>query len=96
MAAIGPSKTRLQALQKAASKIFRQSYNPTQDRRGSGVLREQLKGETLQNYYYPNNFLTFKYVKEQFPDQYMFDHMEDYRLFIIREYVSCAFFTPSL
>lgn len=85
MSAIAPAKARLQALQKTASKIFRQSYNPTQVRRGSGVLRSQLKGEVLQNYYYPNNFLTFKYVQQQFPDQYMFDHMEDYRLFILRE-----------
>lgn len=83
----GPSKARLLELSKLSKQIFHESFNPTQARRGSRVLRAPLKGDVLTQYYYPNDFLKFKYLQQQFPELYLVDAKEQYRLHINQEYV---------
>ncbi|VVT44302.1 mitochondrial 37S ribosomal protein mS33 [Magnusiomyces paraingens] len=80
--AFGPSKARLLELSQLSKRIFRESFNPDQVRRGSRVLRAPLKGPVIQDYYMPNNFLKFKYLKKEFPELYLVDAKEQYRLHI--------------
>lgn len=81
-----PSRARLLELTKLSKQIFHESFNPTQTRRGSSVLRSTLRGPTVKEYYYPSEFLKFKHLKKMFPDLYLLDAKEQYRLDINNEY----------
>lgn len=88
MSAAGPSKARLLELTQLSKRIFHESFNPTQTRRGSAVLRGALRGPAIKEYYYPSQFLKFKQLKAVFPDLYLVDTKEQYRLDINNEYVA--------
>lgn len=84
-AVTGPSKARLLELTKLSKQIFHESFNPSQARRGTSVLRSTLRGPAVKDYYYPSQFLKFKNLKAMFPDLYLMDAKEQYRLDINNE-----------
>ncbi|CAN6601106.1 small ribosomal subunit protein mS33 [Trichomonascus vanleenenianus] len=74
-----PSKARLTEVLKLSKSIFRTTFNPTQARTGAKILRQNLKGETVRNYYKPN-VLTLKYLRQIDPEPNHFDYDEERRL----------------
>lgn len=87
-----PAKARLQEVLKLQSKIFHQTYNPTQVRTGTKYLTQKLKGDVVKKYYGPTSFLTMKNLKSMFPIFNFVDPQEEYRLEILRSYVSLVGF----
>lgn len=87
-----PSRARLLELTKLSKQIFHESFNPDQTRRGTSVLRAPLRGPVVSNWYYDGTFLKFKNIQKAFPDLYLVDMKEQYRLDINKEYDFFFFF----
>lgn len=80
MTILRPSKTRLLQLEKLRAQIFNQTFNPSNLRTGTKILRAPLKGELYRNWYYPNITPTPKQLKKIFPDLNPVDPVEQKRL----------------
>ncbi|RLV90759.1 Mitochondrial 37S ribosomal protein S27 [Spathaspora sp. JA1] len=80
-----PSKERLQQVKQIASTIFSETYNPQCKRNGSRILKAELKGPEVVNYYGVNNSMpTFKDFQSWFPELQLVDPREVHRLKMIQ------------
>ncbi|KAL9005716.1 MAG: hypothetical protein Q9188_001529 [Gyalolechia gomerana] len=72
-------KSRILDLMKVQCRIFSSTFNPERLRTGNKVLRERLKGPSVAAYY-PRRDVTFKDLKNLYPDLETWDDDEEDRL----------------
>jgi small subunit ribosomal protein S33 len=81
MSLLNAPKARLLELMKLRASIFKTTFNPENVRTGARVLRKQLRGEAIKNYYYPSKQLPKPSVLNKiFPDLHTVDPKEFARL----------------
>ncbi|KAI4184116.1 MAG: hypothetical protein L6R41_004970 [Letrouitia leprolyta] len=72
-------RSRILDLMKVQCRIFSSTFNPERLRTGNKVLRGRLKGPSVAAYY-PRRVVTFKDLRNLFPDLETWDDDEEDRL----------------
>lgn len=72
-------RSRILDLMRVQCRIFSSTFNPERLRTGNKVLRERLKGPSVAAYY-PRKVVSFKDLKNLFPDLETWDEDEEDRL----------------
>ncbi|KAF3940724.1 hypothetical protein ABW19_dt0204026 [Dactylella cylindrospora] len=65
-------------------RVFNTTFNPTGERTGNKVLRERLKGPSMMEYYPKQQFSVAQFMRG-FPDLWMSDEKEEYRVQKVEE-----------
>src|SRR6185369_6089769 len=77
--AVKPSKSRLLDLTKLTCKLFKNVYNPDSKRTGNKILRQNLIGPTVTNWY-PTKLITIRQITDMFPEMNLINLEEKQRL----------------